>query len=257
LDSGVVPRVFLNEIFRQAGQSGIVQNAHRILAGQKPESAAAEEPDADFFVIPRSEPARAAALIKELVVERIPRRFQLDPLIDIQVLTPMHRGAAGTVELNALLQASLNPSGPALDSRGQFFRRNDKVMQTKNDYDREVFNGDLGVITDVDLEERRLEVEFDGRPVIYEDGDLQALTLAYATSIHKSQGSEYPAVVIPLLTTHFVMLSRHLLYTAVTRAKRICVLVADPRALRLALAETRREDRLTRLSKRLREFERT
>ena len=252
IDSRAVPTVRLNDIFRQAGESRIVLNAHRILHGEMPESADADSPNADFFVVPRKTPEEAAELVRELVVTRIPRRFGFDPKRDIQVLTPMHRGPAGTVALNELLQAALNPDGPALESRGQKLRLGDKIMQTKNDYEREAFNGDIGVVTAVDVENRTLTVRYDQRDVEYDDPSLGALTLAYATSIHKSQGSEYPAVVIPLLTAHFVMLSRNLVYTAVTRAKKLCVLAADPRAIRLALGETRREERMTRLAERLR-----
>jgi len=250
--SGSVPTVRLNEIFRQSGESRIVQNAHRILIGEMPESADPESPRADFFVVARRDPEEAAATIKELVTVRIPKRFGLDPLRDVQVLTPMHRGPAGTLALNQLLQAACNPRGASFEHHGQTFRAGDKVLQLKNDYEREVNNGDLGLIESVSPEERRLVVRFDGRAVEYQDADLDALGLAYATSIHKSQGSEYPAVVIPLLTAHFVMLSRNLLYTAVTRGKKLCVLVADPRALKLALAETRKEDRVTRLADRIR-----
>jgi exodeoxyribonuclease V alpha subunit len=252
IDSGAITTVRLNEIFRQAGESRIVINAHRILTGEMPESVDADAPNADFFVVPRRTPEEAAELVRELVVTRIPRRFGFDPRRDIQVLTPMHRGPVGTIALNELLQAALNPDGPALESRGQKLRLGDKIMQTRNDYEREAFNGDIGVVTAVDLEGRKLTVRFEQRDVEYDDPSLASLTLAYATSIHKSQGSEYPAVVIPLLTSHFVMLSRNLLYTAVTRAKKLCVLAADPRAIRLALAETRREERMTRLSDRLR-----
>jgi exodeoxyribonuclease V alpha subunit len=252
IDSGVVTTVRLNEIFRQAGESRIVQNAHRILAGEMPESADPDSPRADFFVVSRREAEEAAETIRELVTVRIPKRFGLDPRRDVQVLTPMHRGAAGTTALNQLLQAALNPEGPSLEHHGQILRQGDKVLQLKNDYEREVYNGDLGVIERVSVDERRLSVRFDGRDVEYQDADLDMLTLAYATSIHKSQGSEYPAVVIPLLTSHFVMLSRNLVYTAVTRGKKLCVLVADPRALKLALGEVRREERQTRLAERLR-----
>lgn len=252
IDSGVVTTVRLNEIFRQAGESRIVQNAHRILMGEMPESAEPDAPRADFFVIPRREADEAAETIRELVATRIPKRFGLDPRRDVQVLTPMHKGAAGTAALNQLLQAALNPQGPSLEHHGQTLRRGDKVLQLKNDYEREVYNGDLGVIEAVSADERRLTVRFEGRNVDYQDADLDALTLAYATSIHKSQGSEYPAVVIPLLTSHFVMLSRNLVYTGVTRGKKLCVLVADPRALKLALGEVRREERQTRLAERLR-----
>ena len=253
IDSGVVTVVRLNEIFRQAGESRIVQNAHRILHGEMPESADPESPRADFFMVARREAEEAAETIRELVTVRIPRRFGFDPRRDIQVLTPMHRGPAGTTALNQLLQAALNPEGPSIEHKAQIFRAGDKVLQLKNDYEREVYNGDLGSIARVSLDERRLTVRFDGRDVDYQDADLDMLTLAYATSIHKSQGSEYPAVVIPLLTAHFVMLSRNLVYTAVTRGKKLCVLVADPRALKLALGEVRREIRVTRLAERLRQ----
>jgi exodeoxyribonuclease V alpha subunit len=251
LESRSVPHVRLAEVFRQAAHSGIVRNAHRIFGGQVPEGADADDPGADFFVIARRDATKAAEVVRELVTQRIPRRFQLDPVRDVQVLTPMHRGPAGTAALNAGLQAALNPEGARLEWRGQTFKVADKVMQTKNDYERDVYNGDIGSIVSVNPKERSLVVRFDDRAVDYEEADLDALMLAYATSIHKSQGSEYPAVVVVLLTSHFVMLSRNLLYTAVTRAKRLCVLVADPKALELALAETRREDRLTRLASRL------
>lgn len=254
IDSGAIPTVRLNEIFRQAGASRIVLNAHRILTGEMPESVDADSPNADFFVVPRRSPEETAELVRELVVTRIPRRFGFDAKRDIQVLTPMHRGPVGTIALNEMLQAALNPEGPALESRGQKLRLSDKVMQTRNDYEREAFNGDIGVVSAVDVENRKLTVRFEQREVEYDDPSLASLTLAYATSIHKSQGSEYPAVVIPLLTAHFVMLSRNLVYTAVTRAKKLCVLAADPRAIRLALAETRREERMTRLSDRLRKL---
>ena len=252
IDSATVPFVRLERIFRQARESRIVQNAHAILHGQTPESAGADDPFADFFVIQRRDPEEAARTVVELVTERMPKRFGLHPRDDIQVLTPMHRGPAGTQALNAALQAALNPTGSFVERRGIRFRAGDKVMQTRNDYERDVYNGDLGVVTRVDGEGGRLTVRYDERSVDYEDSELDFLVPAYATSIHKSQGSEYPAVVVPLLTSHFVMLSRNLLYTAVTRAKRLCVLVADPRAIRVALAETRREERLTRLAERLR-----
>ena len=253
IDSRAVRVVRLNEIFRQGSQSRIVDNAHRILVGEPPVSADAESPGADFFVVQRRDPEEATTLVVDLAAKRIAKRFGLDPVSDIQVLTPMHRGPAGTQVLNEKLQAALNPEGPFLESRGQKLRVGDKVMQTKNDYERDVYNGDLGVVVAVDAAERRVRVRFDGREVDLEDTDLESLTLAYATSIHKSQGSEYPAVVLLLSAAHFVMLSRNLLYTAVTRAKRLCVVVTDPRALRLALSEVRREERSTRLRERLRE----
>lgn len=252
IESGVVPTVRLSEIFRQTNTSQIVENAHRILRGELPETATPDDPNGDFFIIGRTTPEEAAETVKELVTVRIPRRFGLDARRDVQVLTPMHRGAAGTMALNQLLQAALNPEGPALEVRGQKLRAGDKVMQTRNDYDNEVFNGDVGTITRVNVEERELEARFDPGAIEYDETRLDSLNLAYALSVHKSQGSEYPAVVLTLLSSHFVMLSRNLLYTAVTRARRLCVLVADPRALRLALSDTRREERMTRLVERLR-----
>jgi exodeoxyribonuclease V alpha subunit len=170
----------------------------------------------------------------------------------VQVLTPMQRGSSGAQALNAMLQEALNPHGASVQKGARVLRVGDKVMQLKNDYDKEVFNGDMGQVLEVDAAERKLVVDFEGRRVPYAEGDLDELTLAYATSIHKSQGSEYPAVVVPLLTQHFVMLSRNLLYTAVTRGKQLVVLIADPRALSIALGETRRERRQTRLRERIR-----
>jgi exodeoxyribonuclease V alpha subunit len=249
--SGEVPTVRLSQIFRQAEGSLIVQNAHRIHDGQPPEGATG--PGGEFFVIERRTPESAADSILEVVTKRIPARWGLDPKLHVQVLTPMHKGDVGAIALNERLQQALNPSGPSVTRGARTLRLGDKVMQLKNDYDREVYNGDVGFITAIDDAERTITVRFDDREVIYEEGDLDELTLAYATSIHKSQGSEYPAVVVPLLTQHFVMLSRNLLYTAVTRGKKLVVLIADPRAVSLALAETRREERRTYLAERLRE----
>lgn len=251
LESRVVPTVRLSEVFRQAETSAIVVNAHVILRGEMPETTSADSPRGDFFIVPRKSAEEAAETVRELVAVRIPRRFGLDPRKDIQVLTPMHRGPAGTSALNEVLQRALNPDGPALEARGQKLRLGDKVLQTRNDYDNEVFNGDVGVITAVDVEQRKLRVRFDANEVEYEEGEVDALTLAYAMSVHKSQGSEYPAVVFPLLTSHFVMLAKSLLYTGVTRARKLCVLVADPKALSLAVSDARREERRTRLAERI------
>jgi exodeoxyribonuclease V alpha subunit len=234
--SGVVPCVRLVKIFRQAEKSLIVQNAHRINAGEAPIVPEAGA-DADFFVIEKRDPEEARRLIIELVTNRIPRRFKLDPVRDIQVLTPMNRGPAGTLLLNEELQAALNPNGASLVRGKSTFRVGDKVMQLKNDYDKNVWNGDVGVVSTVDPEAEELVVRYDEREVPYDGASLDELALAYACTIHKSQGSEYPAIVIPLLTSHFVMLSKNLLYTAVTRGKRLVVLVCDPRAIRLSLAE--------------------
>lgn len=256
--SGIVPYVRLLKIFRQAEKSLIVQNAHRINAGEAPIVPPPGDTSADFFVVDKRDPDEARKIILELVTRRIPRRFGLDPVRDIQVLTPMNRGPAGTQLLNEELQAALNPNAPGMVRGRTTFRIGDKVMQLKNDYDRNVWNGDVGVVAKVDEEEGALVVRFEekdeeAREVTYDGSSLDELALAYACTIHKSQGSEYPAVVIPLLTTHYVMLSKNLLYTAVTRGKRVVVLVADPRALRLSLAEDRREHRLTKLAVRLSE----
>lgn len=250
IGSGAVPFVRLRTIFRQAARSLIVTNAHRINDGLPPQ-APPEGADADFFVVERRDPERALATILELVTTRIPQRFGLDPARDIQVLTPMNRGPIGALALNEALQAALNPRGPALVRGARTYRVGDKVMQLRNDYDKNVFNGDVGFVASIDPEETRMVVRFDDRDVPLDGSDLDDLTLAYACTIHKSQGSEYPAVVVPLSTAHFLMLSKNLLYTAVTRGKRLVVLVADPRAVELALSRRRREERRTHLRERL------
>jgi exodeoxyribonuclease V alpha subunit len=248
--SGAVPCVRLQQIFRQAARSLIVTNAHRINSGQMP-IAAAPGAQADFFVVERRDPERARETILELVTSRIPQRFGLDPVRDVQVLTPMNRGPAGAVALNDALQASLNPGGAALVRGARTYRTGDKVMQLRNDYEKNVYNGDVGLVSSIDPEENSMVVRFEERDVTFDAAEIDDLVLAYACTVHKSQGSEYPAVVVPLLTTHFVMLSKNLLYTAVTRGKRLVVLVCDPRALELALSRQRREDRRTLLAPRL------
>ncbi|MBK9261078.1 MAG: ATP-dependent RecD-like DNA helicase [Polyangiaceae bacterium] len=249
IGSRAIPTVQLSQIFRQAEGSLIVQNAHRIHDGLRPEGSTSK--NGEFFVFVREDPADAAATIHDLVTDRIPRGFGLDPVRDIQVLTPMNKGPVGTIVLNESLQRALNPTGPTVTRGEKTFRLGDKVMQLRNDYEREVFNGDIGKISAIDAEASTMMVTFDGKDVTYETGDLDDLVLAYATSIHKSQGSEYPAVVVTMMSTHFVMLSRNLLYTAVTRGKKLVVIVTDGRALSLALSETRREERLTGLRMRL------
>ena len=232
--SGAVPVVRLTEVFRQAAQSQVIVNAHRINRGQLPELAATE--GADFFFVEANEPEDAVRRLLAVVRDRIPARFGLDPVRDVQVLCPMNRGGLGARALNLELQQALNPPGELRVERfGWTFGPGDKVMQVANDYDRDVFNGDLGVITGLDLEEGELVVSFDGRPVTYGFGELDELVLAYATTIHKAQGSEYPAVVIPLTTQHYAMLARNLLYTGVTRGKRLVVLVGQRRALAIAV----------------------
>lgn len=259
--SRVVPCVRLVRIFRQAEASLIVQNAHRINAGEAPLVPAKGETNADFFVIEKRDPEDARRVLVDLVTRHIPRRFGLDPVRDIQVLTPMNRGPLGTAVLNEALQEVLNPARGPSAARGKMtFRVGDKVMQLRNDYNKNVFNGDVGVVASIGEEDDALSLvvrydgdgEADAREVKYDGRALDELTLAYACTVHKSQGSEYPAVVIPLLTSHFVMLSKNLVYTAVTRGKRLVVLVADPRALHLALSAERREEaRQTKLALRI------
>jgi exodeoxyribonuclease V alpha subunit len=248
--SGAVEVARLSEVFRQAEGSGIVDNAYRILAGEMPSG-----DGKDFYVVRADDPERARELVVRMCVERIPKAFGLDPKRDVQVLSPMHRGAAGTEGLNQALQAALNPAGEPLTIGGKTLRAGDKVMQLRNDYDRDVFNGDVGTIQRVqaatDEDDPFLDVDFDGRLVRY-DGDAAGdLELAYAISVHKSQGSEYPAVVVTLLPAHHLLLRRNLLYTAVTRGKKLVVLVGAERAIRRAVSEADASQRWTGLSGRL------
>ncbi|MDE0141340.1 MAG: AAA family ATPase [Caldilineaceae bacterium] len=250
--------VRLDRIFRQSAGSYIIENAHRINRGQMPvltRSASEGSAEADdFFLFRTEEPERAAQLSVELVTQRIPRRFAV-PSRDIQVLSPMHRGAAGVGSLNEMIQKALNPPAPeTAETRAgdRIFRTGDRVMQVRNNYDKDVFNGDLGYIKDVDLIEQYVTVEIDGRPVGYEFTELDELVHAYAVSVHKSQGSEFPAVVIPLLTSHYKLLQRNLLYTAVTRAQRLVVLVGQPRAIGIAVDNDDVARRYSGLTERLR-----
>jgi exodeoxyribonuclease V alpha subunit len=241
----------LDAIFRQAAGSYIVDNAHRIVRGQMPVT---DDPEAtDFFLARTDNPARAAELIEQLVCERISARFGFGP-DDIQVLSSMHRGEAGVMALNSHLQHALNPQWGGLgelEIAGRILREGDRVMQTVNDYGKDVFNGDVGRVLAVNAEEKRLSVDFEGNVVSYEAFELEALTLAYAITIHKSQGSEFPAVVVPVLNSHHIMLQRNLLYTAITRARRLVVLVGDPKAIATAVQNDRVQRRFTALARRL------
>jgi exodeoxyribonuclease V alpha subunit len=250
IDSGAVPVVTLTEIFRQARESLIVVNAHRIRQGIIPPLGPSPA-EADFHFLHREDPEAAVKTIEGLVKERIPRSFGLDPMDDIQVLSPMHRGTAGAENLNTLLQAALNPGQTAIVRGNREFRIGDKVMQIRNNYDKEVFNGDIGRIRAVDPDTREVTVAFEGRPVPYEPHELDELVLAYAVSVHKSQGSEYPAVVIPVLTQHYMLLQRNLIYTAVTRGKRLVVLVGTARAMAIAVKNDRPVNRCSALKERL------
>ena len=250
--------VRLETIFRQAAGSHIVENAHRINRGQMPVLAQTATDEgaatADFFLFRTEEPERAAQLCVELAQERIPRRFAIPPQ-DIQVLSPMHRGAAGVASLNEIIQQALNPPQPDKAERSlgsRIFRVGDRVMQVRNNYDKDVFNGDMGYIMAVALIDQRVTVEIDGRAVAYDFLELDELVHAYAISVHKSQGSEFPAVVIPVLTTHYMMLQRNLLYTAVTRAKRLVVLVGQPKAIGIAIGNDKVAQRYSGLTARLR-----
>jgi exodeoxyribonuclease V alpha subunit len=247
INSGSVPVARLTEVFRQAAESRIIVNAHRINRGEMPEWPKRGE-DSDFWFVDAKDPEDGAAKVVELVRGRIPRRFGLDPIRDIQVLCPMQRGALGARSLNADLQKALNPNPSArIEKFGSVFAPGDKIMQTENDYDRDVFNGDLGTVLRIDENEGLLVAGFDGREVEYPFGELDALLPAYAMTIHKSQGSEYPAVVITLATQHYAMLARNLVYTAVTRGKRLVVIVGQRRAMAIAVRSGAGRRRWTKL----------
>jgi exodeoxyribonuclease V alpha subunit len=233
--SGAIAVVRLTEVFRQAAGSRVITNAHRINQGQMPDLMKSDGPS-DFHFIDAAEPEDALARLITVVRDRIPAAFGLDPIRDVQVLCPMNRGGLGARALNVELQKVLNPPGEVRVERfGWTFCPGDKVMQVENDYDREVYNGDLGIVRRIDPAEGELVAEFDGREVSYGFGELDELVLAYATTIHKSQGSEYPAVVIPVTTQHYTMLARNLLYTGVTRGKRLVVLIGQRKALAIAV----------------------
>jgi exodeoxyribonuclease V alpha subunit len=249
-----VPTVRLTEIFRQAAESLIVRNAHRIHDGLAPELSGAPPAggtdNRDFFFLEEEDPARAATVVRDLVAQRLPRRYNLSPH-DIQVLAPMHRGELGAGNINQLLQEALTAGAPELRRGARLFRAGDRVMQMRNNYDKDVFNGDIGRVERVDAENGELVVLFEDRAITYDGEETDELALAYAATVHKSQGSEYPAVVIPLHTQHFVMLQRNLLYTAVTRGKRLCVIVGSRKALGLAVRNGDVAHRATRLAARL------
>lgn len=245
--SGVVPVVRLTEVFRQAAASRIITSAHEINQGTVPDLSRPAG-DSDFYFVPTDDPETAVTRIVELVKTRIPRRFGLDPVRDIQVLCPMNRGGVGARSLNIELQAALNPAGERRVERfGWTFAPGDKVMQIENDYDKEVYNGDIGFIDDVDTDSGELAARFDGRAVTYGFGELDTLVPAYAVTIHKSQGSEYPAVVIPVMTQHYTMLQRNLLYTGVTRGRRLVVLVGQRKAVAIAVRNVSGRQRWSKL----------
>ncbi len=251
IGSGTVPVVRLTEVFRQAASSRIIQNAHRINRGDPPDLTRPEELS-DFYYVAAEDPEHAVTRIIDLVRDHIPRRFGLDPVREIQVLCPMNRGGVGARSLNIELQAALNPAGEHKVERfGWTFAPGDKVMQIENDYDKEVYNGDIGYVEGIDLDAQELTARFEERMVSYGFGELDTLVPAYAATIHKSQGSEYPAAVIPVLTQHYPMLQRNLLYTGLTRGRRLVVLVRQRKAIAIAVRNVSGRRRWTRLLGRL------
>jgi exodeoxyribonuclease V alpha subunit len=253
LESGVLPHKRLTRIFRQAKESMIVVNAHRINEGEFPLGATKPVPQADFFWVENEDPLRIQQLILKTACERIPEVYGLDPLRDVQVLTPMHKGDVGTIALNTLLQERLNPHGQEIKKGQRRYRVGDRVLQMRNNYDKDVFNGDLGWIVSLDREAETLKVDFEGREVEYGFDELDELSLAYAVSVHKSQGSEYPAVIMPVVTQHFMLLQRNLIYTGLTRARKLAVMLGSHRALSIGLKNKESSKRFTHLVYRLRD----
>ncbi|MDE5832519.1 MAG: ATP-dependent RecD-like DNA helicase [Desulfovibrio sp.] len=251
IDSRVLPVAELNEIFRQSAESEIVCNAHLINNGKMPQMEPSPNRLSEFYFISRENPEEAADLIVDLIKNHIPRRFGLDPINEVQLLTPMRKGAAGSERMNGRLQAALNPNAQEVRRGERVFRLHDKVMQIRNNYDKDIFNGDIGRIVYINAGEKTLSVDFDGVIMPYDFDELDELVPAYAISIHKSQGSEYPAVVIPLLMQHYVLLQRNLVYTGVTRGKKLVVLVGEKKALAMAIKNNRASKRNTWLAQRL------
>jgi exodeoxyribonuclease V alpha subunit len=253
IESKTVPVARLTEVHRQAGSSWIVRAAHAINRGEEPESAPSGG-SGDFYFIEANEPEAIIGIIRQMVTERIPKKFGFDPFRDVQILTPQVKTELGVINLNRELQAALNPGGPGVAEVKRLdttFRTGDKVMQIQNNYNREVFNGDIGRVSRVDTDDQALIIEFDGRAVEYDFNDLDELQLAYACSVHKSQGSEYPAVVIPVHTQHYTMLQRNLLYTAITRGRKLVVLVGSRKALWRAVNNMETKQRYSLLKWRL------
>ncbi len=253
IESGVVPVVRLTEVFRQAASSKIITSAHLIRQGKMPELRGAES-GSDFYFVERDSPEEIAATLVKMVQNRIPNHLNLNPIRDIQVLCPMNRGSIGVRELNTALQSALNPvrAGEAAAERfGWRFQVRDKVIQTENNYKKEVFNGDIGIIEKIDPVEQELSIRFDDRLVPYEFGELDEVSLAYAVTIHKAQGSEFPAVVIPVAMQHFMLLQRNLIYTGITRAKRLLVMVGQRKALGIAVRNDQSHNRYSGLLSRL------
>ncbi len=251
IDSGTVSTVQLNDIFRQSKQSKIVINAHRINKGYMPILDPNRNNTQDFYIITIEEPEKIVEKIILLCRDRIPKRFKCDPIRDIQVLTPMNKGILGASNLNIELQKTLNPSSNELVRGSRVFRKGDKVMQIVNNYDKDVFNGDIGVITDIDREDHEVTVNFDGKAVAYDYKNLDEIVLAYAVTVHKAQGSEYPVIVMPIHTQHYMLLQRNLLYTGITRGKKLVVILGTKKALAIAIKNNKPQRRYTYLKQRL------
>ena len=253
IESSAVPVVALDKIFRQAQTSRIIVNAHKINEGIVPylDATYSNDPHNDFYFIEQENPEKILDIILELNKVRIPQRFGFDPVDDIQVLTPMHRGIVGSGNLNQKLQAALNPGEGGIARGERTYRANDKVMQIRNNYDKDVFNGDIGRITAIQWEDKEVMINFDGREVVYDFSDLDEIVPAYAVSVHKSQGSEYAAVIIPIVTQHYILLQRNLIYTAVTRGKKLVILVGSRKAMAIGVNNNKTQKRHTRLRYRL------
>jgi len=253
IDSARIPVFSLNKIFRQDKESAIVINAHKVRQGDFQVGAQRDilDENGDFYFVEEQDPDRVAQRIVQLCSRELPSKFDFDPILDIQVLTPMHKGAVGTINLNYILQKNLNRQPVVIEALGNAYKAGDKVMHLKNNYQKEVYNGDIGVVRGFDQQKTELAVEYYGRIVHYDTSELDQITIAYAISVHKSQGSEYPAVIVPLVTQHYVLLQRNLLYTAMTRGKKLVILIGTPKALHIALKNDKPQMRLTSLAGRL------
>jgi exodeoxyribonuclease V alpha subunit len=251
IDSEYIPTVRLKEIFRQSKESMIIVNAHKVNSGHMPTTRGDEKHEKDFYFLAVDDPEKALEEVVSLCRDRIPSRFGYDPINDIQVLTPMHKGTVGVANLNAVLQSALNPATDELIRVGRIVKSGDKVIQMRNNYDKDVFNGDIGRISSIDREVQEVIIDFDGRRISYEFPELDEISLAYAISVHKSQGSEYPVVVMPILTQHYMLLQRNLLYTGITRGKKLVILVGTWKALAIAIKNNTPQKRYTMLKERL------